>query len=177
MKNTDIVFSHRLAGQVERYHTWPKLRGQSNGEHTWQVMRIYRELFGDPAAEVWAFIHDHDTPEIRTGDLPFSAEEPKKEWADVKASMKVLEGTVRNIMRLRDYGDTLTTIEKLRVKIADLLDCWEWGLSEMRLGSTYGIVVMGNVLPMARQLALKAGCSSILEGWLQEKIPEGEETD
>lgn len=166
MRNHDIVFNNRLAGQVARYHTWPTIRQQSVGEHTWQVMRIYRELFDPmPPAEVWGAVHDHDKPEIRTGDLPFSAEQPGDEWDALKVAAKKLELRVRDIMGIPEY--TLTSTELARVKVADLLECWEFGLAESRLGSRYGRVVMSNVLPAVDRLWPKTGTDpECLRRWL-----------
>lgn len=153
IENDSVVYSKRLALQVERYHTWPKARGQSVGEHTAQVMRIYCALFGPPPAQVWLAILEHDMPEMRFGDLPFSGEYAP-ELKDAKA---VVEARVRARMGLGLHVE-LTTDEKLRLKVCDLMDCFEWGWHESRMGNLFGMTVADNVVKVILDVARTAGC-------------------
>lgn len=149
--NDQVVYSQRLALQVERYHTWPKVTRQSVGEHSAQVMRIYCRLFGTPRAQVWLHILEHDLPEMRFGDLPFSGDFAP----ELTVAKHVVELRVRNRMGLGQH-EPLSLEEGGRVKLCDMMDCFEWGVHEERLGNQYGKVVASNVtgpiLVLARKL-------------------------
>lgn len=140
LSNENVLNSQRLALQVDRYHTWPKLRSQSVGEHTAQVMRIYVRLFGVPPPEVWLAILEHDMPEIQFGDIPFYAD-----GVELKNAKRTVERRVRAAMSLGNMDSMLTDTHKMHIKICDMMDCFEWGHHEMRLGNQYGKVVAENV--------------------------------
>lgn len=133
-----VVTSSRLAGQVARYHTWPTLQSQSNGEHTWQVLRIYWEIFGPPSLEVTARILWHDAGELAVGDLPF----PTKAYnPQLKAIFDAMEDSAVRTMLPDALADAaladVSPDERLRIKICDLLDMWEFGQQEMFMGNRY----------------------------------------
>lgn len=153
MDNDTTVRSHRLSMQVERYHTWPKVHRQTVGEHVAQVLRIYRELFGTPRVEVYEHVLYHDAPEMRIGDLPFSGDYS----AELRAAKAVVERRVIADMKLPD--PQLTADELRRVKLCDMMDCYEWGCHEMRLGNTFGQVVSDNVVQPIMAIAGALGCT------------------
>jgi hypothetical protein len=50
LKLKDDNATIRNAGDVVRYHTRKVIHRQDVANHTWNVMRIYTELFGMPRA-------------------------------------------------------------------------------------------------------------------------------
>lgn len=129
----DVVSSPRLAGQLLRYHTWPVLHRQSNGEHTWQVMRIYTQIWGSMLPEVSAHILWDDAGEMVTGDLPFPV---KKNNLELRKIVKVLEAEALSGMGVSQ--PLLHPVAEARIKVADLLEMWEFGLHELALGNQFG---------------------------------------
>lgn len=142
MNRADIVTSTRHAGGVKRYHAWPTLRGQTVAEHSWNVMRIYWELFQDEEdavnVDVFLYILYHDVAEVGTGDIPFPI---KSMHPGLKSTMDELESEV-----LEGLGVSLPEItprQRLLVKVCDLLEMWEFGLDEVRMGNTYAKPIVG----------------------------------
>ena len=149
MKNwtrEDVLTNSRLAGQVERYHTWPTIRKQTVAEHTWQILRIYLELFGVDA-DVWKYILHHDSGEIRTGDLPFPL---KSQNPDLKKIMDDLEDDALAAMGVGTIP--LTSEQKWRIKVCDLLEMLEFGLQEMVLGNRLAEPIIKGTSSNLRQL-------------------------
>ena len=138
MRKEDITRNTRLAFRVNRYHTWPTTHGQTVGEHTTQVMRLYVEIFGLPRSEVWLHILWHDVGEIQTGDIPYPV---KRNNPTLHAEMDRLEQDARDSMGSRVYLPPLEEHERVRFKFCDLLDCAEHGQYEARLGNEYMAVI------------------------------------
>ena len=140
MRKEDVQKNPRRAGLVTRYHVFPRVRDQSVGEHSWQLMRIYLTIFGQPRAEVFSYIIKHDLGEVQTGDPPYP----------VKARNPVLKGEMD---RLEDEAlasmniqmPDLTSEEHVRFKFCDLLDCAEHGTDEFLMGNKF-------MLPVADQI-------------------------
>lgn len=139
----DVWRDTRVAGEVERYHTWKKIHTQTNGEHTWQVMRLLVMIFGTPRAEVLVYAIKHDMAEIKVGDPPYPI---KAHNPVLKAEMDRLEG-----LHFETVGielPELTPDEKVLFKFCDLLDCVEYARSELLMGNQYmrGIFEQGGAL-------------------------------
>lgn len=133
MNRVEVVTSTRLAGQVRRYHTHPVLRQQTVAEHSWQVARVFRELFPEAwCIEVADWIHQHDVPEIGTGDPPFPL---KARYPELKAIYMEIESEVSESLGL--VWPELTPRQRLLIKICDLLEMWEFGQEEMMMGNRY----------------------------------------
>lgn len=133
MNRQQVLATARLAGEVVRYHTWPTHRRQSVGEHTWQVLRIYWQIFGPPSPEVTTDILWHDAPELVTGDPPFPI---KACNPALKAEYDRLEPRALADMGGR-RGVELTAYERRRIKCCDLLEMHEFGVQELRMGNEY----------------------------------------
>ena len=127
----------RWAGSVRRYHTWPVIRHQTIADHTWNVLRMYYEIFGELPENVAVYILYHDVPEIKVGDPPYPI---KKNNPALKEIMDRLEADA-----MREFGIKLPWVgqkERNRIKICDALDCWEYAREEMAMGnSTFQIVI------------------------------------
>ena len=143
MIRTDVTDSTRLAGLVMRYHTHPTLHPQSVGEHTWQVMRLYWELYGDLPPEVSSYILWHDASELYTGDIPFpvKARNPK-----LKSLMDDMEdhqlARMIGVDRQQEVLGGVTELQRVRMKLCDLLDMHEHGHHEMMLGNQFAIPIV-----------------------------------
>lgn len=131
----------RLAGRVIRYHTWPHLKQQSVGEHSWQLLRILLKIWPSVPARVLAYVVRHDCGELTTGDAPYP----------VKADNPVLGSEMNRVEAeglqlqieagfLADTPD-LTVEEKWAVKLAEFIEMWEWGLEEQLLGNQFAKLV------------------------------------
>lgn len=131
LTHADVYANSRFAGLVERYHTWPVLRKQTVGEHTWQVMRIWWKIFGPMTAEESTFLLWHDAGELRSGDPPGMV---KQENPMLKEAYDVLERD--GLIRMGGpYQQDVSECTRLRAKICDLIDVWELALGEIMQGN------------------------------------------
>lgn len=128
----------RLAGEVIRYHTWPHIRQQSVGEHSWQVSRIIMTI----APQIyWAvllpYAVKHDMAEIVTGDLPYPI---KANNSVLSSEMDKIEVDAINVMDYKWNSPSLfklTPQEKWVFKLAEFIEMWEWGLEESLRGNQF----------------------------------------
>lgn len=132
MKNSTVMRSARLAGHVLRYHSWDLSRPQTIAAHTWQVMRLYIQIFGRPRAEVMEYIVFHDVAELQVSDLQFPI---KAKNPILKSEMDRLELLAASDMGITKHLHNLTPTEKIRFKFCDLLDCVELGREEVLRGN------------------------------------------
>ncbi len=130
----------RYAGEVKRYHCWPNAAPQTTGQHTWQVMRIYTEVFGLMAPDVSYYILHHDSGELNSGDV---AHHVKAALPELKAMMDRAE-----TMGLEMIGIVLPELsrqEALRVKACDLLEMAEYAVEEQLGGNARMQPVTANI--------------------------------
>jgi 5'-deoxynucleotidase YfbR-like HD superfamily hydrolase len=151
MKRNIVLAQSRLAGQVKRYHTWPVLHPQTNAEHTWQVLRIWYELYGPPPAVIFQHILWHDAGELVTGDppFPFKAQNPEfKKAFDLaeKAAVLSMGGPKLGV------GDEVST---RRVKLCDLIEMWEYGIHESMLGNKFAQPIIDDTWEQISQICAK----------------------
>ena len=130
----------RLAGQVMRYHTWPHLRQQSVGEHSWQVARI---LLSIAPGHIGLLKHAilHDIGEIGVGDVPY----PVKTQNDLLGNLfnDIEEGVIEELCGRWNIhsGHHLTDQERWVFKLAEFIEMWEWGLEEVIRGNKFAQLV------------------------------------
>lgn len=124
---TDVT---RHAGRVRRYHTWVVHHQQTVGEHCWQVALVYEQVWGPLRAEVERYIRHHDTAELVVGDPPFPV---KANNPELKAGYDALEGPA--LERLGVALPVLTAEERVKVKVADLLEMMVLGMTEREMGN------------------------------------------
>ena len=130
----------RNAGDVLRYHTRKVLHRQDVANHSWNVARIYVDMFGIPRAEVLVYIMYHDVPEVITGDVPFQI---KRIMPELKAELATAESYA--IGKL-GYNEMMLTPEELRnVKIADLMEMREYAMSEIDHGNSMAWDIVENI--------------------------------
>lgn len=150
-----VTYSLRGAGEVQRYHTWPTIRRQSVGEHTWQVMRIWLQVFGPMSPEVSTAILLHDAGERVTGDMPFPF---KREVPGLKEIMDAAEVAALQRMLGDRWEDisVLTDYERMQLKICDLIEMAEFGSTEVMMGNRYAETIVDCTLQSALEI-----CSSL----------------
>lgn len=122
----------RLAGDVKRYHTWPVIRQQTNADHSWNCLRIYTQIWGVPSFKVMLHLMFHDLGELGTGDIPFPL---KRNNPALKEALDAEEVSARLRMGIVLWG--LDDVERLRVKLCDLLEMNEYGHVERKLGNAF----------------------------------------
>lgn len=156
MRPETVLKNSRLAGQVERYHTWPTHRTQSVGEHTWQILRLYFLLFGPPAPHVTVYIVWHDAGELLTGDVGHVA---KRENPELKTQLDELEkrslveqNYPSDAQRIFSSHADVSPADATRVKVCDLLDMGEFAVSEVTMGNMYAREIIDNVDSALRSL-------------------------
>lgn len=137
MQRHKIMQMARLAGQVRRYHTWPVIHQQTVGEHTWQVLRMYIQIWGSPSPEVTVYIVAHDAGEFHAGDLPWSS---KKNDPKMKELMDRKESEGRLVVGMPQ--PEIPEVEKWRVKICDVIELWEFGMTEVAMGNGFAECVV-----------------------------------
>lgn len=137
----DIRSDPRLAGNVSRWHTWPTSRPQSVAEHSWNVARILLAIWPEARKELVVQCLLHDVGEIMTGDVPYPI---KSENADLQVIMNSLEKTAHLSMclpwQLPPPAD-LTALEAAALKMADMLEMWEFACEEIMRGCNFAIAI------------------------------------
>lgn len=148
MKRDQVVKDVRLAGLVSRYHSWPTLNDQSVGEHSWQVARIYHQMFGQPSSLVYTYILYHDAPELATGDPPFPT---KSRNPTLKAIYADMEQDALEAMHI--IIAPLDPQDALKVKICDLIEMWEFGTHELMMGNQLAQPIIDDTIGVADDMA------------------------
>jgi 5'-deoxynucleotidase YfbR-like HD superfamily hydrolase len=147
----EIESDPRIAGQITRYHTWPRLRDQSVGEHSWQITRILLTVW--PACPRRMLVHAtlHDVGEM-AGDIPYPG---KRNDPVLKDRMDAAERAVHYRMTERwrlPSPAILSHYEEKVFKCIEYIEMWEYGLQEQNLGNKYGAVVSLRMIVAANAL-------------------------
>lgn len=135
MNREDVLTSCRMSGIVKRYHAWPTLREQTVADHTWNVLRIWSQIWGPMSLTpaVTTTILWHDAEEIVTGDPPFPF---KSNNPEIKRHYDQAAGLIR--AEMSDHAlPILCEEERVKMKICDLLDMHEFGLIEWQMGNCF----------------------------------------
>jgi hypothetical protein len=151
MKRKDIITRSRMAGQVIRFHTWPVHHRQTVGEHTWQVMRIYYQIWGPLPTELTTYFIWHDAGELFTGDIPFPV---KRDNPDLKRIMDVLEDIAVEAMLGGKPHNRLANGLQLRAKACDLIDMHEAGMAEVIMGNQFAQPIVDDTFAALEKLPL-----------------------
>lgn len=141
ISRADVLSNARLAGEVERYHTWPTHRRQSNGEHTWQVIRIYWQIWGAIPPHITTYLLWHDAAELVTGDLPYPI---KANNLSLKAELKGIEKDALVRLGITAFP-VLSPVEGVRVKCCDYLDMLEFGYNEIVMGNQFAQPIVDDI--------------------------------
>ncbi len=142
----------RRALQITRYHTWPRIREQSVGEHSMQVLRILLAIWPDVPRNVMVWCLKHDMGECTVGDPPYPV---KVLNPDLKAAHERIE---QETLRLQEANWMLPLHEELghyehkAFKLAEFIEMWEWGLHEYMLGNKMALPVVDRCAVAAREI-------------------------
>lgn len=145
----------RLAGEVIRYHTWPHIRQQSVGEHSWQVCRILLAIAPEHCGVLLPHAVVHDIGEIGTGDVPYPVkannaelgrmfDELEHATADEICAMWMLPTPIR------EWDKTL----RWTFKLAEFIEMWEWGLEELYRGNEFARKVADRCIAVVDRMIL-----------------------
>lgn len=130
----------RVALQLTRYHSWPRIRDQSNGEHSCQILRILLTVWPDCPRRMLVHAVTHDMGEM-AGDIQHPY---KQKYPALKPMMDGIEADVKGVMG-RGLGMppmcALSRYEQDVFKICEYVEMWEYGLHEMGLGNQYAKIV------------------------------------
>lgn len=157
MKIEPVTLDPRRAGQVTRYHTWPRLREQSVGEHSWQVQRILLAVWPDAPRHLILHCMTHDVGESVSGDPPYPI---KALNVDLKKACDRIEREAHWMMAVDWWLPSsvqLSDFEAYVFKLCEFIEMWEWGLFEMDLGNQHAQLVVERCVDgmMAREKALR----------------------
>lgn len=161
--------SIRLSGLVERYHTHPTITRQSVAEHTWQVLRIYIEIFGAPSPGATVAIMYHDSPEIATGDAPFPV---KSNYPMLKTVLAAIE--YDTYIRMGIVMPTLDSSLVSRIKVCDLLEMWEFGKHEVMLGNQYAHSIVADTMYAAMAIPMAPEDAALVRTWIDNHESRGD---
>lgn len=131
----------RMAGQVERFHTWPVLRRQTVAEHAWNAARILLSIFPEAPRELIVQTLLHDVGEIATGDVPSYT---KSGSSVIKREMDKLEERAWLAMCLPWGLPAPVPVHEnsvLITKLADVMELWETGLQELAMGNQLAMLI------------------------------------
>ena len=149
MDRQDVFHTARLAGQVTRYHTWCMHQHQSVGEHTWQVMRIFLQVFGCLPSKVAEYLIWHDAGELVTGDVPFPL---KMLNPGLKQHMDQLEHAAVEAMGGEHIW--LNHEDAVRVKACECVEMHEHGRVEYLMGNKFAKPIMDDTWTAFLELPL-----------------------
>jgi len=143
----------RLAGRVQRYHTWPHIKEQSVGEHSWQLLRILMAVWPDVPDYVMKYVVLHDVGEHHVGDIPFPVKLDNPSLKDVMnkleseaASRMLVEWSMQPVHALQEADARV-------VKICELIEMAEWGAEEWLMGNKFAALVMGRCWDAANEMS------------------------
>ncbi len=166
----EIIETLHDSGRVRRLHTVPTVVEHTVGQHVFGSLVIARALchansvdFGRVAPALLL----HDAAEIYTGDVP----------APVKWHRPVIDKELRSIEEefenRYNVGVTLTPVEEMVVKAADILDLMASCLHERRMGNRTAVLthMMSNCLTYVIKSDFKdrlTGVYTLAEHYMEE---------
>jgi hypothetical protein len=98
------------------------------------------------------------------GDTPYSI---KKQIPELKEGMEKAESI--GLRQLELKLPELTKVERIQVKICDLLEMHETGEHEMNLGNKYAEAIVKDTMYEAQRLANEACMSPHVNQWLRNR--------
>ena len=159
-----VYRSGALAGQTKRYHGWPTSRTQTVGEHSARVANIYVEIFGLPRVEVLYYALNHDAGELFAGDIPFGG---KDKVPGLRAGID--EAEAEGLRLLGVELPELTVEEAACLKIADLLEMFEFGRYEEAMGNTFAAPITDDTRAAALKKAQAHQLSAVVAAWISQQ--------
>lgn len=128
-------------GSVERYHTRPGLKPDTDGRHMHGVAVLCALLTGAPTvmprAELLLEALSHDLGEQAAGDVPAHVKDRLPGFRD---ELHELERSARAAFGF-DWSWSLTDDERTVLELADRMDCLLWCCREVALGNRNSLLV------------------------------------
>ena len=128
-------------GSVERFHTRPGLRADTDGRHMHGVAVLCALLTGAPevmpSANLLMEALSHDLGEQAAGDVPAHVKDKLPGFREV---LHELERSVRTSFNF-DWSLYLTDDERTILELADRMDCLLWCCREIALGNKNSLLV------------------------------------
>lgn len=135
----------RVAGQVRRWHTQTVVQSQTLAEHQWNTARVLLAIWPAATREVLLFALFHDLGEQVTGDLPYPV---KANNPALKSATAGLESSWYRGMIIPWNLPPLPAIsynEAWTLKMAEMLECWEFLLQETVMGNRLALPYLDKV--------------------------------
>jgi 5'-deoxynucleotidase YfbR-like HD superfamily hydrolase len=125
------------------------LHTQTVGEHSWRVATIHTEIWPHVEEQDLILRHIllHDATEMWTGDIPFPAKRLSPALASACAD---IEDHASREMGIE--WRALSTEQRRRIKVCDLLEMWEFGLIEMSMGNSYARPIVADTIRAAFEM-------------------------
>lgn len=135
MSRSDLRMDPRAGGRVRRWHTWSILNDQPMSDHQWNVTRIVLAIYPEASRDVIIEALFHDIGEVGSGDHPsLSKTDPafRRELHRLEDQTRldmVIPWALPSKRRLAD-------MELWVIKLADIIDRWEFALHEIAMGNS-----------------------------------------
>jgi len=140
----DKILAAREAAAVKRFHTFPHIKEQTVGQHSFNMLCMLFQLFEEPSLNLIKAVIYHDFGERWVGDVPATAR-----WLneDFKKSIDSLEEQVR-----KNYGFyvELNEEELSILKSLDALELFYWAMDESSLGNKNAAEILEKVTPVLK---------------------------
>lgn len=140
-----------LAGAVKRWHTWPTLREQTVADHTFNALRIYMAMFGITTDPIVQAIMEHDLGEMTVGDIPYPAKILDPEFGALADAME--KDAIELLLQRK--SPTLTEMQRMQIRMCDILEGLEFSYLELMMGNSYAIVPIDRSIAAANTLFTK----------------------
>jgi len=147
MYRDQIRTNPRVAGMVRRYHTWPILRQQTVGEHSYHAMRIWFQMWGELPPRVSTHFIWHDAGELVVGDLPYPV---KSQNPKLKAMVDDLEADA--VLDMGGRMEELSPGDCVRAKLCDYIEMWEFGMLEVAMGNRFAEPIVRDLAPVIKNI-------------------------
>ena len=118
----------RAGGKVKRWHTVTTIQQQTVAEHSWGVAMICRKLWPEDKVLMEAALC-HDLGEGLTGDVPWPVKQANFVF---KKHLDEIEGDEQERL---GCSVLLTSQQKSRLKVADMLEMICFAVEEIELGN------------------------------------------
>jgi hypothetical protein len=144
----NVAEDPRAGLELTRYHSWTRIRDQSTGEHSCQIMRILLTVWPDCPRRMLVHAVTHDMCEM-AGDFQYPY---KRVVAGLKEASDRAEHYVNSQMS-DAFGvppaTALSDYEHHVFKLVEFLEMWEHGLREMNMGNRYARIIASRCILQA----------------------------
>lgn len=136
----------REAGDVIRNHTWPTLRNQTDGGHSFNAVMIYLIFCPEPTLDVVKVLMTHDCGERGAGDLPAPAK-----WANPQLNVEYEICEDKVLSKWSPVSVELDKEGSIWVRMCDKFEFALFVLEELSFGNRYALSKWRAVVESLRQ--------------------------